>query len=60
LKAVKVMHTVALRNESSVQSGPACPSLSSHEVRARLKIRHFWNFVSFVVEGLLLIYFIVN
>ncbi|QCD91466.1 pyruvate kinase isozyme G, chloroplastic isoform X1 [Vigna unguiculata] len=31
LKAVKVMHTVALRNESSVQSGPACPSLSSHE-----------------------------
>ncbi|WVZ12807.1 hypothetical protein V8G54_017337 [Vigna mungo] len=31
LKAVKVMHTVALRNESSVQSGAACPSLSSHK-----------------------------
>ncbi|KAG5089741.1 hypothetical protein GLYMA_01G200200v4 [Glycine max] len=32
LKAVKVMHTVALRNESSVQSGVSYPSqLSSHE-----------------------------
>ncbi|XP_052725734.1 pyruvate kinase isozyme G, chloroplastic isoform X4 [Vigna angularis] len=31
LKAVKVMHTVALRNESSVESGAACPSLSSHK-----------------------------
>ncbi|XP_020218029.1 pyruvate kinase isozyme G, chloroplastic isoform X1 [Cajanus cajan] len=32
LKAVKVMHVVALRNESSVQSGVAYPSqLSSHE-----------------------------
>ncbi|KAK7307730.1 hypothetical protein VNO77_41050 [Canavalia gladiata] len=32
LKAVKVMHTVALRNESGVQSGVAYPSqLSSHK-----------------------------
>ncbi|KAK7382484.1 hypothetical protein VNO80_01337 [Phaseolus coccineus] len=30
LKAVKVMHMVALRNESTVQSGVACLSLSSH------------------------------
>ncbi|ESW06784.1 hypothetical protein PHAVU_010G076400 [Phaseolus vulgaris] len=30
LKAIKVMHTVALRNESTVQSGVSCPSLSSH------------------------------
>lgn len=60
LKAVKVMHTVALRNESSVQSGVSYPSqLSSHEVCAWLKNKAVLEFCFICCRDLLL-YFMDN
>lgn len=42
LKAVKVMHTVALRTESSIERNVALPNrLTSHEVSAKFRKKFF-------------------